>query len=328
MPANKAPLLEISELSIEYDTPEGVVHAVNGVNLKLMPGECLGIVGESGSGKSQTFLSVFGLLADNGKAKGSVIFQGEEILNASRARMNKLRGDKMAMIFQDSITGLTPHMSVGKQMSEVLMEHHGMSQKKAEAEVIEIMEVVQIPEAGRRFRMYPHEFSGGMRQRVMIAQALLCKPKLLIADEPTTALDVTVQAAILRLFKKLKQHTDTSIIMITHDLGVVAGLSDRVAVMYGGRLVETGNVDDIFTKPMHPYTQGLLAAIPRVDTEVDMSVDLPTILGQPPNLRKPPVGCSFEERCTHALERCANIKPPEIYLSPDHKAFCHLEVEK
>ncbi len=285
---DSAPLLQLTNLTTRFDTPDGSIHAVNNVSLSIKAGECLGVVGESGSGKSQTFLSVFGLLADNAVCEGSVLFQGEEILNAPPKRLNALRGNNMGMIFQDSITGLTPHMKVGRQMMEVLIEHRGLTAKQAEQEVLDMMEIVQIPDAASRFNLYPHEFSGGMRQRVMIAQALLCKPALLVADEPTTALDVTVQASILRLFRKLKDHTNMSIVIISHDLGVVAGLADRVAVMYGGSLLELAPVNDIFAAPAHPYTRGLLASMPSIDAEI--LDELPTIPGAPPNLGELPAG--------------------------------------
>ena len=318
-----APLLQIKDLSTRFETPEGPVYAINKVNLTIKPGECLGIVGESGSGKSQTFLTVYGLLAENAVTEGSVQFQGEELLKASKSRLNALRGDKMGMIFQDSITGLTPHMKVGKQMMEVLVEHRGLTPQQAEKEVLDMMEIVQIPDAASRFHLYPHEFSGGMRQRIMIAQALLCRPALLVADEPTTALDVTVQASILRLFRKLKEHTNMSIVIISHDLGVVAGLADRVAVMYGGSLVEVADVDDLFVAPAHPYSRGLLASVPSLDAE--LADELPTIPGQPPNLRQQLPGCVFAARCPDVMDRCRTSKPVRRDIASAHEVACHKE---
>ncbi|MFZ4109218.1 MAG: ABC transporter ATP-binding protein [Polymorphobacter sp.] len=313
-------LLEVDDLSVSFTTPRGTVRAVDSVSFSVEPGRCLGIVGESGSGKSQTMLGMLGLLPRNSNLSGSARFNGEEMIGMSRARLDQLRGSQLALIFQDSITGLTPHMRIGDQMAEVLQVHSGLSRAKARTEASELLEVVQISEPTRRLGQYPHELSGGMRQRIMIAMALLCKPALLIADEPTTALDVTVQATILRAFAKLKQHTETAIILITHDLGVVAGLCDDVAVMYGGRLVERASAIDLFGNPLHPYTQGLLACMPRADT--DPTDDMAVIPGQPPDLGNMPPGCAFQPRCNRAMTACA-ITAPIDQPGANRRISCH-----
>ncbi|MEO3434154.1 oligopeptide/dipeptide ABC transporter ATP-binding protein [Inquilinus sp. CAU 1745] len=316
-------VLAVDRLETRFSTPEGEVRAVNGVSFDIRQGETIGVVGESGSGKSQIFMSIMGLLATNGRATGSVKYRGQEILGLAPAKLNRIRGSKMSMIFQDPMTSLNPYLKIAKQMTEVLVQHQGMSEKQALAKSVEMLDLVRIPEAKRRIRMYPHEFSGGMRQRVMIAMALLCQPDLLIADEPTTALDVTVQAQILDLMRDLKREFSTSIIMITHDLGVIAGLSDRVMVMYAGKIVETGAVEDIFYRPQHPYTEGLLKSMPRLTDEIGR--ELPTIQGQPPNLQHLPSGCNFRPRCPYAFDRCVNEEPPLAPFAPGRAKACHLE---
>jgi oligopeptide/dipeptide ABC transporter ATP-binding protein len=260
-----APILAIDNLNVRFDTPDGEVHAVRGINLHINPGECLAVVGESGSGKSQSFLAAMGLLASNGKADGSIRYRGNEILNLSRNKLNKVRGKSMTMIFQDPLTSLTPHLRIGSQMNEVLQRHMGLSGEAAEKRALEWLERVRIPEAKRRLKQYPHELSGGMRQRVMIAMSMLCEPDLLIADEPTTALDVTVQAQVLDIMDELKRETGAAIALITHDMGVVARMADRVEVMKNGVYVESGTAEDIFGAPKDPYTQMLLDAMPRID---------------------------------------------------------------
>ena len=321
--SNSSPVLEINNLSVRFDTPEGDVQAVSELSLSVNKGECLGIVGESGSGKSQTFMAAMGLLAENGTSTGEVLFDGANLLKLNEKNLRAIRGNKIAMIFQDPMTSLTPHMRVGKQLTEVLIEHRGLSVPDAREQAIDLLSRVQIPEPERRFSMYPHELSGGLRQRVMIAMALLCGPEVIIADEPTTALDVTVQAQILDLLRAVKEQHNTAVVLITHDLGVVAGLADRVAVMYAGRIVEQGDARDIFYTPNHPYTCGLLSCTPRLDEA--KTEKLTTIPGQPPDLQHLPKGCAFSPRCCD-VEECCRTETPA--LSPathgGHKA-CFLE---
>ena len=318
-----APVLQVEDLTVRFQTPDGEVSAVNQVSFEVQAGESLGIVGESGSGKSQIFLAVMGLLARNGSASGRVRFLEQDILGLSGPALNKVRGARMSMIFQDPMTSLNPFLRVSKQMTEVLVEHRGVDEQSAARRAIEMLDRVGIPAAASRFKQYPHEFSGGMRQRVMIAMALLCEPALLIADEPTTALDVTVQAQILDLMRELKRDFNTAIIMITHDLGVVAGLCDKVNVLYGGRIMESGAVRDIFYTPQHPYTQGLLRSMPRLDE--DDSTELLTIPGQPPNLQSLPPGCPFQPRCPHAFTPCDQHVPELRAHDRQRRVACHLE---
>jgi oligopeptide transport system ATP-binding protein len=306
MTAKKIPLLDVRNLTVEFKVQDGLVRAVNGLSFKVYDGDIIGIVGESGSGKSQSMLAIMGLLAGNGKISGSVKFMGQELVGISTAKLNKIRGDKMAMIFQDPMTSLNPYLKISSQMTEVLMLHKNMSYKDALAESIKMLDRVKIPDAKNRVHLYPHEFSGGMRQRVMIAMSLLTKPKLLIADEPTTALDVTVQAQILELLRDLRKEFGMTIIFITHDMGVVANLCDRVNVMYGGWLMETAEIQIIFKNPIHPYTQALLATIPSLDHDVDK---LKTIPGEPPNLLQLPTGCPFQERCSQVSAACTENIP-------------------
>lgn len=287
-------LLDVKDLRVTFKTPDGDVTAVNDLNFDLRAGETLGIVGESGSGKSQTAFALMGLLASNGVIGGSATFNGKEILNLPEHELNKLRAEQISMIFRDPMTSLNPYMRVGEQLMEVLMLHKGLGKAEAFEESVKMLDAVKMPEARKRMRMYPHEFSGGMRQRVMIAMALLCRPKLLIADEPTTALDVTVQAQIMTLLNELKREFNTAIIMITHDLGVVAGICDKVLVMYAGRTMEYGNARDVFYQPAHPYSIGLLNAVPRLDAEGE---SLLTIPGNPPNLLRLPKAA----RSSHAV---------------------------
>ena len=318
-----AALLEVTNLNTRFDTPDGEVKAVNDVSFAIAEGETVGVVGESGSGKSQAFLSVMGLLATNGRATGSARFRGTELLGAAPGELNRIRGSRIAMIFQDAMTSLNPYLRISRQMTEVLVTHRGMNESEARKAAIGMLDRVRIPEAKRRFDMYPHEFSGGMRQRVMIAMALLCEPDLLIADEPTTALDVTIQAQILDLMRDLKRGSRTAIVMITHAMGVVAGLCDRVMVMYGGRIVEEAPVRDIFYDPQHPYTHGLLRSTPRLDEPI--TAELRTIPGQPPNLQHLPPGCAFRERCFWRVERCRTEEPAVHPAGPGRRKACHLE---
>ncbi|AUG53664.1 ABC transporter ATP-binding protein [Thalassospira marina] len=325
-------ILDVQGLTTVFKTPDGDVKAVNDVSFAIKAGEALGVVGESGSGKSQTFLSIMGLLASNGRTTGSAKLKGQELVGLSTRELNKVRGLKMSMIFQDPMTSLNPYMRISKQLSEVLVQHKDMSEKEARAKALDMLDLVRIPEARKRFDMYPHEFSGGMRQRVMIAMALLCEPELLIADEPTTALDVTVQAQILDLLGDLKREMNTAIVMITHDLGVVAGICDHVQVMYAGRIIESAPVNNLFANPQHPYTAGLLASSPRLDV-VNSDEKLTTIAGQPPNLQRLPAGCSFAPRCPHAFDRCRAelplLRPTEDGTPADsHIKACHLEDNK
>lgn len=313
-------LLKVNDLKVKFATEEGLVTAVNGLNFNLNQGETLGIVGESGSGKSQTAFSILGLLAKNGHTEGSIKFRDKELVGLSQKEFNKIRANEIAIIFQDPMTSLNPFMKVGDQLAEVLILHKGMSKKEAWEESIRMLDAVKIPEARKRIGMYPHEFSGGMRQRVMIAMALLCRPKLLIADEPTTALDVTVQAQIMALLNELKRDFETTIIMITHDLGVVAGTCDRILVMYAGRTMAYGKTEEIFYNPTHPYTIGLLGAIPRLDGH---SERLTTIPGNPPNLLNLPAGCPFVERCEYAMDICRTTPPELKFLPNERQRACH-----
>ena len=317
-------LLDVQDLRVEFSTRDGMVTAVNDLTFSLRQGETLGIVGESGSGKSQTVFALMGLLAKNGKISGSAKFEGREILNLPERELNKVRAEQIAMIFQDPMTSLNPYMKVSDQLMEVLMLHKGMSKAQAFEESVRMLDAVKIPEARNRITMYPHEFSGGMRQRVMIAMALLCRPKLLIADEPTTALDVTVQAQIMDLLNELKKEFNTAIIMITHDLGVVAGSCDKVLVMYAGRTMEYADVDDIFYNPSHPYSEGLLKAIPRLDTEGEI---LPTIPGNPPNLLRLPPGCPYQERCHRVTDRCKREAPSLLTFADNRQRACFSDWE-
>jgi len=318
--------LEVNNLNVEFNTADGIVRAVNNVSFSLEEGKILAIVGESGSGKSQTVFAMMGLLDQNGRATGSVKFEDQEILNLSISELNLIRSEKIAMIFQDPMTSLNPYMKVSEQMAEVLIHHKGLSKTDAIKQSISMLDAVQIPEARNLIRMYPHEFSGGMRQRVMIAMSLLCNPKLLIADEPTTALDVTVQAQIMHLLSDIQKEFGTSIILITHDLGVVAGNSDETLVMYGGQVMEIAKTELIYARPTHPYTQGLISAVPRLD---DNAEKLKTIQGNPPDAMLDPVGCPFSPRCKFSKDICST-QTPELLEAGENNHFraCHVEFEE
>lgn len=316
-------LLEVKNLRTSFDTHHGEVQSVRGVTFDLLKGEVLGVVGESGSGKSITMMSIMKLLEENGKIKeGEIVFKGQRIDNINEKQMNKIRGNTMSMIFQDPMTSLNLLIPIGKQIMETLIVHKGMSNSETFEKAVELLDAVGIPMGRARMNQYPHEFSGGMRQRVMIAMALACSPELLIADEPTTALDVTIQAQILDLMRKIKQTINTSIILITHDLGVVAEMCDRVNVMYGGVIVEQGLTRDIFYNTKHPYTAGLLKSVP--NPERLGKEPLKPIMGTPPDLLNPPKGCPFYQRCDFAMRACKENMPPLFKIDENHKSACWL----
>ncbi|MEW6731560.1 MAG: ABC transporter ATP-binding protein [Acidobacteriota bacterium] len=316
-------LLSIRDLKTYFYGEEGVVKAVDGISFDLQRGETLGIVGESGSGKSVANLSIMRLIPyPPGKiVSGEVIFDNRDLLKLSDQEMRRIRGKRIAMIFQDPMTSLNPFMRISAQLMEITQLHEGLNKRTAYKKAIEMLELVGIPDASRRVDDYPHQFSGGMRQRVMIAMALSCNPELLIADEPTTALDVTIQAQILELIKNLKEKIDTSVILITHDLGVVAGMADRIAVMYAGKIVEYAPTEELFAQPHHPYTRGLLKSMP--DPQVEQET-LFQISGLPPDLAHLPAGCPFAPRCSYVLEKCQQY-PPVRQINEQHYSACWLE---
>ena len=317
-----SPLLEIRGLSVRFDVGDATLTAVRDLSFDIAEGQCVGVVGESGAGKSQTFLAALGLLADNAKAEGSVRYRGREILNAPRRELDTLRGRRIAMVFQDPLSGLTPTLRVGRQIEEAARRHLGMNARQARAKAREMLEMVRMPDARHCLDAYPFELSGGMRQRVMIALGMICRPDLLIADEPTTALDVTIQAQILGLLAELRREVNSSIVLITHDLAVAAGLCNRIMILYNGRLVESGTTREVFATPKHPYTAGLLASLPSLAT--DPATDLPAIPGQPPDALATTPGCAFADRCAQVMDRCRTERPVLAASEGRHAAACHL----
>ena len=315
------PILSIRDLHTHFRTDDGVVKAVDGVSLDIAPGETLGIVGESGSGKSVTCLSVLRLVPTppGFYPKGEILFEGSDLLKANEAELERIRGDNIAMIFQDPMTSLNPYLTVERQLTEVLEIHRKVSRTEAREQSIDMLTKVGIPSPEKRIDQFPHEYSGGMRQRVMIAMALLCKPRLLIADEPTTALDVTIQAQILELIDELKHDLNMAVILITHDLGVVAGTTDRLAVMYAGRIVEQGTTEEVFEDPKHPYTRGLLRSVPRLDRDEEQLTAIP---GLPPDLSALPGGCPFHPRCDVASEKCSTSYPDIVQFGSGRWSAC------
>jgi dipeptide transport system ATP-binding protein len=320
-------MIQIKNLHVQFSTYGGRVQAVRGVSFDLHKGETLAIVGESGCGKSVTSQSIMRLIpTPPGRiTSGSILFKGQDLTKLSEKKMRDVRGADISMIFQDPMTALNPTLRVGEQIAENIMQHENISKEKAKEKAFEMLELVGIPNPKERLKQYPHEFSGGMRQRIVIAMALVCNPEVLIADEPTTALDVTIQAQILELFKDIQQKTDVSIVLITHDLGVVAQVADRVAVMYAGKIVEIGTRRDIFYTPQHPYTKGLLRSVPRLDL---YESELVPIAGSPPDLFAPPSGCSFAPRCPYVMEVCDRMYPASTKLKESHQVHCWLQDER
>jgi len=320
------PLLEIRGLKTYFATEDGIVQAVDGVDISIARGETLGVVGESGCGKTVTALSVLKLIAmPPGRiVAGQILYQGRDLAPLSTAEMDRIRAKDIAMVFQEPMTSLNPVYTIGEQIAEVLRRHEGLSRKAALERTIEMLRLVQIPNPDKRVHDYPHQFSGGMRQRVMIAMALSCSPKLLIADEPTTALDVTIQAQILELLQEMKSRFGMAIMLITHAMGVVAETAQRVVVMYAGKVIEEAPVEALFADPKHPYTQGLIRSIPRIDTAATRKARLEAIPGVVPSLLKPPPGCRFAARCKHAMPRCRDAVPPLLDVGGGHKVACVL----
>ncbi len=329
----EAPLLAIRDLTVSYPGASGAagagtaasreVRVVDGVSLDLAPGEFLGIVGESGSGKTQLLLSLLGLNGPRARLGGSVRYRGEELVGAPERELSRLRGARIGMIFQDPMTALNPYLTVGTQLTEGVRRHHGLGRRAARSRALELLDAVHVPEPSQRLAQHPHELSGGMRQRVVIAMTLICEPDILLADEPTTALDVTVQAQILTLLRDLRARTRAALILVTHDLGVIAEVADRVAVMYAGRIVEQAAVERLFAHPRHPYTEGLRRSI--VEVQGTLPARLAIIKGNPPDPAALPPGCSFAPRCPHAFERCRIERPALEEVEPGHARACFYE---
>jgi peptide/nickel transport system ATP-binding protein len=320
------PLLDVQNLQTHFGTIDGVVRAVEGVSFHINAGETLGVVGESGCGKSVTAMSILRLIATPpGRIAGKIMFQGRNLLDLSEPEMQAIRGKDISMIFQEPMTSLNPVLTVGRQIGETVMLHEGVSARDAEQRAVEMLTLVGIPAPGRRVREYPHQLSGGMRQRVMIAMALACSPQLLVADEPTTALDVTIQAQILELMRDLKTRVGAAIMLITHDLGVVAEMAQRVIVMYAGRKVEEGTVEEIFLNPLHPYTRGLMGSMPKLGSSLHETgrSKLTEIQGLVPSLRKPIIGCAFAGRCPQVTDVCRQMAPAIEEKAPNHHVACH-----
>ena len=318
-------LLTIRNLRVKFDTAAGQVPAVSGVDFRMTKGEVVGLVGESGCGKTVTALSTIGLVPHRGKASGEILLDGENLLTKTSDEMRHIRGNRVSMIFQEPMTALNPVMTIGRQLCEPLVLHRGASMESARKRATEALDLVHVPQAASRLKNYPHQLSGGLCQRVMIAMALICEPELLIADEPTTALDVTIQAQILDLLTDLRRRTGTAILMITHDLGVVAELCDRVYVMYAGHVMESADVYELFDNPRHPYTSGLLRSLPRVDARSKDEENLYSIPGMVPNLLDLPAGCPFEPRCDFSFEKCRTTLPPFFYPRDAHAVRCWRE---
>ncbi|MGZ4691134.1 MAG: ABC transporter ATP-binding protein [Acidimicrobiia bacterium] len=322
-PMPVGPLLSVRDLSVSFETDDGIVRAVDSATFDVMPNETMGIVGESGSGKTVTSMAILGLLPKSAKITGEITFRGESLRDMTEKQLQAIRGKRIAMIFQDALAALNPVYTVGKQIAEAIRVHDDDVDKgRLRERAIELLDIVGIPNPQERVDQYPHEYSGGMRQRAMIAMSIANDPELLIADEPTTALDVTIQAQVLEVIERIQERTESAIMLITHDLGVVAGVADRVTVMYAGRQVEVGSVDDIFYDPRHGYTAGLLASLPRLDRRADKHERLPRITGQPPSLIHLPSGCAFNPRCPFAEGPCYTERPELVTIGTDHRSAC------